>query len=120
MRTTAEIDLASCKYMKPRRTSTTLTLLDTSKIHTGCKKTKFQRSSTPRALLKLKKNVLTSTMIQKRSFKSILANISAIGSKKNAKRKVHNTKGSSNAYIPNFGTALNGSYIIGDIKLWIL
>ncbi len=109
------------KHPTPKRTSTV-------------KKTVFKRSSTPKTLLKLRKSILTSTRIEQEPLKSSLASISVINERKairqkSTKKTWHNSRHIAaprvsiigiNETGPKFAKVLNGSFLIGDYKLWIL
>jgi len=115
------------KHPKPKRTSTRISLLN------PVKKTVFKRSSTPKTLLKLRKSILTSTRIEQKPFKC-LTSISVINERKTVRQKStkktwHNSRHIAaprvsiigiNEAGPKFAKVLNGSFLIGDYKLWIL
>lgn len=71
--------------VKPKRTSSVISMKtgnqDQITFHVECASTptkSIKRSSTPKSLVRMKKNILTSTVIEKRSLKSELKDLSAI------------------------------------------
>lgn len=66
------------KNLRPKLTSSTLSEEITFNVKNASTPKQIQRSSTPRMLLKLKKNILTSTLIEKRSLNSGLTDLSNI------------------------------------------
>ncbi len=100
------------------RTSTRVSLSKTiNKQH-------FKRSSTPKTLLKVKKSILTSTQVEQIPLKIRLANISFID-KKAKGHGIKNTRFSHRKLVEDenvikFSKILNGSFSIGNYKLWIL
>ena len=124
---------ASNKHYKPKRTSTRLSLLYDTKMPRNL--TKFQRSSTPRILLKLKKNILTSTVIETKHLESTLCNISAIQERNSThvtkrkrchkisniqrlkRQKIH---AKDNSCVVFDTCQASSGYLKGEYKIWIL
>lgn len=111
------------KNLKPKLTSSILSEQITFNVENASTPKQIQRSSTPRILLKLKKNILTSTLIEKRSLKSGLANLSVIKSSvQNSKKSQKTLRNSSNTRLKkskkiNFVDFISSTGLSNEINL---